>query len=83
LFATVAQTAQVHGVLHRSGNVHYSHGAITFMRDCIEVVRERLPGVTVESRMDATFFSEEIVGFLDRAAARDKLSRVRQRKGNG
>jgi hypothetical protein len=65
LFATVAQTGQVLDVLHRSGNVHDSHGAITFMRDCIEVMRERLPGVTLESRKDAAFFSDEIVAFLD------------------
>jgi hypothetical protein len=55
LFATVAQTGQVLDVLHRSGNVHDSHGALTFMRDCIEALRERLPGVTVESRKDAPF----------------------------
>jgi hypothetical protein len=66
LFATVAQTAQVLDVLHRSGNVHDSHGAISFMRDCIAAVRERLPGVVVESRKDAAFFSDETVSFLDR-----------------
>jgi hypothetical protein len=66
LFATVAQTAQVLDVLHRSGNVHDSHGAISFMRDCIQAVRGGLPGVRVESRKDAAFFSDEIVGFLDR-----------------
>jgi hypothetical protein len=66
LFATVAQTGQLLDVLHRSGNVHDSHGAIAFMRDCLAVVRERLPGVTVESRKDAAFSSDEIVGFLDR-----------------
>jgi hypothetical protein len=65
LFCTVAQSAQVLDVLHRSGNVHDSQGAITFMRDCIASVRERLPGVTVESRKDAAFFSDEIVSFLD------------------
>ena len=35
LFCTVAQSAQVLDVLHRSGNVHDSHGAVSFMRDCI------------------------------------------------
>jgi Transposase DDE domain group 1 len=74
LFATVAQTAQVLDVLHRSGNVHDSHGAITFMRDCIEAVRGRLPGVTVESRKDAAFFSDEIVGFLDRQGVEFTIS---------
>ncbi len=65
LFCKVAQSAQVLDVLRRSGNVHDSHGAITFMRDCIASVRERLPGVTVESRKDTAFFSDEIVSFLD------------------
>lgn len=74
LFATVAQTGQVLDVLHRSGNVHDSHGAITFMRDCIVMVRERLPGVTVESRKDAAFFSDEIVGFLGRAGVEFTIS---------
>jgi hypothetical protein len=66
LFCTVAQSAQVLDVLHRAGNVHDSNGAITFMRDCIASVRHRLPGVIVESRKDAAFFSDEIVSFLDR-----------------
>jgi hypothetical protein len=74
LFATVAQTGQVLDVLHRSGNVHDSHGALTFMRDCIEALRERLPGVTVESRKDAAFFSDEIVGFLGRAGVEFTIS---------
>jgi hypothetical protein len=65
LFCTLAQSAQVLDVLHRSGNVHDSHGAATFMRDCIASVRDRLPGVTLESRKDAAFFSDEIVTFLD------------------
>jgi hypothetical protein len=74
LFATVAQTAQVLDVLHRSGNDHNSHGAITFMRDCIAAVRERLPGVVVESRKDAAFFSDEIVGLLDRQGVEFTIS---------
>jgi hypothetical protein len=55
LFATVAQTGRVLDVLHRSGNVNDSHGTITFMRDCITAVCERLSGVTVESRKGAPF----------------------------
>jgi hypothetical protein len=74
LFATVAQTGQVLEVLHRSGNVHDSHGALMFMRDCITAVRERLPGVTVESRKDAAFFADEIVSFLDRARVEFTIS---------
>ena len=65
LLCTVAQTAQVLDVFHRSGNVHDSHKAIEFMKGCIEAVRARLPGVILESRKDAAFFSEKMVDFLD------------------
>jgi len=51
LLCTVAQTAQVLDVFHRSGNVHDSHKAIEFMKGCIEAVRARLPGVILESRV--------------------------------
>ena len=44
------------------------------MRDCIEALRERLPGVTVESRKDAAFFGDEIVGFLGRAGVEFTIS---------
>jgi hypothetical protein len=74
LFCTVAQSAQVLDVLHRSGNVHDSHGSITFMRDCISSVRQRLPGVIVESRKDSAFFSDEIVSFLDRQGVEFTIS---------
>jgi hypothetical protein len=65
LLCTIPQTAQVLDVFHRAGNVHDSHKAIEFMRGCIEAVRSRLPGVILESRKDAAFFSDETVDFLD------------------
>ncbi len=65
LFCTVAQTAQVLNVLHRSGNVHDSNGAKAFMLDCIEQVREALPGVVIEVRMDGAFFSKHIITALE------------------
>jgi hypothetical protein len=64
LLCTVAQSAQVLDVLHRSGNVHDSSGAVDFMRDCIGGVRERLPQAVLESRKDSAFFSDEIVTLL-------------------
>ena len=67
LFCTVAQTGQVLDFLHRSGNVHDSHGAREFMLACIQRVRQALPGVLVEVRMDSAFFSDEIVMALDDA----------------
>jgi len=67
LFCTIAQTGQVLDFLHRSGNVHDSHGAREFILACIQAVREALPGVVIEVRMDSAFFSDEIVLALDKA----------------
>jgi len=44
LFCTIAQTGQVLDFLHRSGNVHDSHGAQEFILACIQAVRQVLPG---------------------------------------
>lgn len=65
LFCTIAQTAQVLDVYHRSGNVHDSHDSIAFMANCIAVVRARLPGAVLESRKDSAFFNDKTVDFLD------------------
>ena len=66
LFCTIAQTSQVFDFLHRSGNVHDSHGAREFILACVQAVRQALPGIIVEVRMDSAFFSDEIVSALDR-----------------
>ena len=65
LFCTIAQTGQVFDVHHRPGNVHDSNGAKEFVLACIERIREVLPYVTIEVRMDGAFFSDEMVGLLD------------------
>jgi len=39
----LAQSGQVFDVLHRSGNVHDSKGAVAFVRQCIDRIREFLP----------------------------------------
>jgi len=65
LFCSVAQTGQVLDFLHRSGNVHDSNGARTFILDCIQAVRDALPHVAIEVRMDSAFFSDEIISALD------------------
>lgn len=64
LFCTIAQTHQVLDFLHRSGNVHDSHGAKEFILACIQTVRQALPGIVIEVRMDSAFFSDEIVSAL-------------------
>ena len=65
LFCTIAQTGQVFDFLHRSGNVHDSNGARTFILACIQAVREALPNAVVEARLDSAFFSDEIIAALD------------------
>ena len=65
LYCTVAQTAQVLCVLHRSGNVHDSNGAESFIRQCVESVRLALPNAIIETRMDGAFFSEKLIALLD------------------
>ena len=66
LFCTLAQTGQVFDVLHRSGNVHDSNGARLFILACFRAIRTVLPQVQIEVRMDAAFFSDEIVDELQR-----------------
>jgi len=66
LFCTLAQTGQVFDVLHRSGNVHDSNGARAFIVACIGEIRRVLPRARIEVRMDAAFFSNEIVRELHR-----------------
>ena len=65
LFCTIAQTGQVFDVYHRPGNVHDSHEAKGFLLDCIRILRQELPWVKIEIRMDSAFFSDEIVTLLD------------------
>jgi len=64
LFCTIAQTGQVFDVYHRPGNVHDSNGAQAFILACINAVREALPGVALEVRMDGAFFSDTLVTLL-------------------
>ena len=64
LFCTIAQTAQVLDFLHRSGNVHDSQGAQAFILACVQAVREALPGIIIEVRMDSAFFSDATVTAL-------------------
>lgn len=65
LFCTVAQSGQVLDVLHRSGNVHDSNGADAFILHCIGRVREAMPWARIEVRMDAAFFSEQLIDMLE------------------
>ena len=74
LFCTLAQTGQVFDVYHRPGNVHDSHEARAFLLDCINLLRQELPWVKIEVRMDSAFFSDEMVTTLDGLSVEFTLS---------
>lgn len=74
LYCTIAQTAQVLAVHHRSGNHHDSFEALEFIRQCIENVRKTRPQAIIETRMDGAFFSEDIVAMLDKYGVEYTLS---------
>jgi len=65
LFCTLAQTGQVFDVYHRPGNVHDSHGAREFILACIKILKQELPWLKIEVRMDSAFFSDATVSVLD------------------
>lgn len=79
LYCTISQTSQVLAVIHRSGNVHDSKDAIPFIRECIETTRKILPKATIETRMDAAFFSQAIVELLDEMDVEYTISVPHQR----
>ena len=74
LACTVAQTAQVLAVHHRSGNVHDSNGAHSFIQTCVENVQKACPQAKIELRMDGAFFSEQIIQSLDALGVQYSIS---------
>jgi Transposase DDE domain group 1 len=74
LFCTLAQTGQVFDVYHRPGNVHDSHGAREFILACIRILKQELPWLKIEVRMDSAFFSDAIVSALDEMSIEFTLS---------
>ncbi len=67
LMCHIAQTGHFLQVRNRPGNIHDSKGALAVIRDCIDQVRKALPGIIIEVRLDAAFFTREIVAYLNRA----------------
>ena len=53
-------------MLYRSGSAHDSNGAEAFILHCIEQVQTAVPGIVIEVRMDSAFFSDTIVGALEK-----------------
>lgn len=74
LFCTIAQTGQILDVLHRPGNAHDSRGAGAFILDCLDAVTHALPGVRIEARLDAAFFSDEIVSIFAHSGVEFSIS---------
>ena len=67
LLCHVAQTGHFLQVKNRPGNIHDSKGgALAVIKDCVAQVRQALPGVRIEVRMDAAFFQEPILRYLNR-----------------
>jgi len=66
LLCHVAQTGHFLQVRNRPGNVHDSKGALAVIQDCIAQIKVMLPGVKIEVRLDAAFFQEPILAWLDR-----------------
>jgi hypothetical protein len=62
----IAQTGHFFFVKNRPGNVHDSKNALAMIRQCVEQIREILPGVVVEMRLDSAFFQRDILRWLDR-----------------
>ena len=66
LGCTVAQTSQVLGLLHRSGNVHDSNQAEQFILERVRSTRSILSSqARIESRLDSAFFNSDLVYTLD------------------
>lgn len=65
LLCVVSQTGQVFDVLFRSGNVHDSNGSFDFVAECLAEVRDALPGVKLEVRMDSAFFQDHLIALFD------------------
>jgi hypothetical protein len=67
LLAHLAQTGQILRLKNRPGNVHDSKGAERFVRELIGEIRARLGRtLTLEFRMDAAFFQQNLLKLLTR-----------------
>jgi hypothetical protein len=67
LLAHLAQTGQILRLKNRPGNVHDSKGAERFVRELIGEIRARLGrALTLEFRMDAAFFQQNLLRLLAR-----------------
>lgn len=82
LYCTVAQTGQVFDMLHRPGNVHDSNGAHQFIIANIRKIREFLPKIAIEVRMDSAFFSDEIITLLNQQRVEFSISVPFERHAN-
>jgi len=68
LFCVISQVGQFLDVHHRPGNTHDSNGASEFIERCADAVRERMPRVVLESRLDSAFYDDSVVQKLESLA---------------
>ena len=66
LFATISQLGVFYDFHHRSGNVHDSNGAPEFIARTLLGLREALPGIALECRIDSAFYNETIFSVLEK-----------------
>jgi Transposase DDE domain group 1 len=67
LLCHVAQTGHFLQVKNRPGNIADGKSfTLGVIKACVEQVRENLPGVRIEVRMDSAFFQEPILRYLNR-----------------
>jgi len=67
LLCHIAQTGHFLQVKNRPGNVYDGKSfALSLIRDCVDQVREKLPQVRIEVRLDSAFFQQEILKYLYR-----------------
>jgi len=62
----IAQTGHFLLVRNRPGNVHDSRYAVSFIKAVITQVREALPGIKIEVRLDSAFFQYDIIKLLNK-----------------
>src|SRR6202790_5659240 len=77
LLAHLAQTGQILRLKNRPGNVHDSKGAALFVRELIGEIRARLGrALTLEFRMDAAFFQQNLLKLLNRLGCSYEIGRA-------
>jgi hypothetical protein len=65
LLCHIGETGHFLRVHNRPGNVHDSKGALRIIREIVGKVKKQLSGVTIQFRLDAAFFKDDIIKFFE------------------